>query len=162
MNVPRGYRVLLTALVVIVILIAGAVSYITAHGFSAHDQPTMLEAAVARSIRHMGVPRSARARLDPVPDTPETLKAGMQHFADHCAVCHANDGSGDTEMGRNLYPKAPDMRTAATQQLSDGELFYIIENGVRLTGMPAWGGAGRGKELMVARQVHSASADPHG
>ena len=41
-------------------------------------------------------------------------------------------------MGRGLYPRAPDMRLPATQSLSDGELFYIIENGVRLTGMPAW------------------------
>src|SRR5204862_3671862 len=58
---------------------------------------------------------------------------------DHCAICHANDGSGKTEMGRNLYPRAPDMRLAATQELTDGELFYIIGNGVRLTGMPGWG-----------------------
>jgi len=41
-------------------------------------------------------------------------------------------------MGKGLYPKAPDMRVR-TQQLSDGEIFYFIENGVRLTGMPAWG-----------------------
>ena len=45
-------------------------------------------------------------------------------------------------MGRNLYPKAPDMRQAGTQRLSDGELYWIIENGVRLTGMPAWGNGG--------------------
>jgi mono/diheme cytochrome c family protein len=62
----------------------------------------------------------------------------MAHYADHCAACHANDGSGETEIGRGLYPKAPDMRLPATQSLTDGELFYIIENGVRLTGMPAW------------------------
>jgi hypothetical protein len=53
-------------------------------------------------------------------------------------VCHGNDGSGNTEMGRGLYPKAPDMRLPRTQDLSDGEIFYFIENGVRLTGMPAW------------------------
>jgi hypothetical protein len=41
-------------------------------------------------------------------------------------------------MGRGLYPRAPDMRLPATQNLSDAELFYIIENGVRLTGMPGW------------------------
>lgn len=45
-------------------------------------------------------------------------------------------------MGQSLYPPAPDMRGPGTQQLSDGELFYIIENGVRLTGMPAWGHPG--------------------
>jgi hypothetical protein len=62
----------------------------------------------------------------------------MTHWADHCASCHANDGSGETSMGQGLYPRVPDMRLAATQDLTDGELFYIIENGIKLTGMPAW------------------------
>ena len=44
-------------------------------------------------------------------------------------------------MGRNLYPRAPDMRRASTQNLTDGELFEIIRDGVRLTGMPGWGGS---------------------
>ena len=63
----------------------------------------------------------------------------MEHWADHCASCHANDGSGATAMGHGLYPKPPDMRLASTQDLSDGELFYLVEHGVKLTGMPAWG-----------------------
>ena len=60
-------------------------------------------------------------------------------YSQNCARCHGNDGRGDTELGRGLYPRAPDMTLPATQELSDGELFWIIENGVRLTGMPAWG-----------------------
>jgi hypothetical protein len=44
-----------------------------------------------------------------------------------------------TELGRNLSPRVPDMTRQATQSLTDGELFFIIKNGVRLTGMPAWG-----------------------
>jgi hypothetical protein len=40
---------------------------------------------------------------------------------------------------RNLYPKAPDMRQSQTQKLTDGQIYYIIHNGIRLTGMPAWG-----------------------
>jgi len=63
------------------------------------------------------------------------------HFADHCAICHANDGSGNTTIGRNLYPKAPDMRLTPTQNLTDGEIYYIVHNGIRLSGMPAWGEA---------------------
>ncbi|OLC87429.1 MAG: hypothetical protein AUI53_06710 [Acidobacteria bacterium 13_1_40CM_2_60_7] len=62
----------------------------------------------------------------------------MLHFADHCAICHGNDGSGDTLFGNGLYPKPPDLRRPATQGLSDGELYWIIENGVRFTGMPAF------------------------
>jgi mono/diheme cytochrome c family protein len=63
----------------------------------------------------------------------------MEHFADHCATCHGNDGRGMTLIGRGLYPKPPDMTARTTQELSDGELYYIIENGVRFTGMPAFG-----------------------
>jgi mono/diheme cytochrome c family protein len=108
-------------------------------GISALPQPSAIETSVARRLRALGIPRAAVARQNPVPASEEVVAEGMAHIADHCASCHANNGSGDTEMGRNLYPKAPDMRLAATQDLSDGSLFYIIENGVRLTGMPGWG-----------------------
>ena len=76
---------------------------------------------------------------NPVPSSQDALAEAMAHFADHCAICHDNDGSGNTTIGKGLYPKPPDMRQPATQNLTDGELFYIIQNGIRLTGMPAWG-----------------------
>lgn len=69
---------------------------------------------------------------------PEGLAEAKEHWADHCAGCHANDGSANNTMGKQMYPPAPDMRQHRTQRLTDGELFYIIENGIRLTGMPAW------------------------
>jgi mono/diheme cytochrome c family protein len=110
-------------------------------GFSAREQPSAIEALVARTMRDVAIPRSAQTEENPWKglDTPDNLKEAREHFADHCAQCHANDGSGKTEMGQNLYPKPPDMRQPETQNLTDGELYYIIENGVRLTGMPAWG-----------------------
>ncbi|MGH7859941.1 MAG: c-type cytochrome, partial [Candidatus Binatia bacterium] len=67
------------------------------------------------------------------------LASGRAHFADHCATCHGNDGKGETDYGKRLSPRAPDMTAEATQRLSDGELFWIVENGVRLTGMPGFG-----------------------
>ena len=109
------------------------------HGISARDEPTAAEAFVARRLRHLAVPRSEREAKNPVPSELEALARARAHFADHCASCHGNDGRGKTPIGQNLYPKAPDMSLPDTQSLSDGELFYIIENGVRLTGMPAWG-----------------------
>ena len=133
----------LKAFVLLVVILAVAIAavfvWIGSRGISARDEPTALEAGVARTMRHLAIPSGDRDRTNPVEATPEVLAAGLAHYADHCAVCHGNDGSGDTEMGRGLYPKAPDMRLEATQSLSDGELFYIIENGIRLTGMPAWG-----------------------
>src|SRR6266849_2964340 len=104
-----------------------------AHGFSASEQPSNVERWIARKARSAALSSDARARANPVPDTPEVLAEGRAHWADHCAVCHANDGSGDSPMGKRTYPPAPDMRLPATQQMTDGELFYIIQNGIRLS-----------------------------
>jgi len=82
------------------------------------------------------------------------IAEGMAHYADHCATCHANDGSGKTEMGQGLYPRAPDMRLPPTQDLSDGELFYVIEHGIRFTGMPGWGTGTATGELASWQLVH--------
>jgi mono/diheme cytochrome c family protein len=120
------------------VVAAGAAGYVGVTGLSARPQPSHLETTIARAVRRLAVPRTVKRLPNPVPATPAAVLEGRAHFADHCASCHGNDGGGDTEMGRNLYPKAPDMRLPRTQQLSDGELFNIIENGVKLTGMPAW------------------------
>jgi mono/diheme cytochrome c family protein len=111
----------------------------TARGFSAHEKPTRVEEWIAREARGMAIPRDAKQRTNPISNSEEVLADARAHWADHCAVCHANNGSGDSEMGKHMYPPAPDMRQAETQNLTDGELFYIIQNGIRLTGMPSWG-----------------------
>lgn len=131
-------RLLWHALAVIGLVTVAGGAWFLSQGVSATTAPSALEATMARSARHWLVGSAARARTNPAAATPETLKDGMAHWADHCASCHANDGSGDTALGRGLYPRAPDMRLAATQSLSDGELFALIEHGVKLTGMPAW------------------------
>ena len=120
-------------------LLAGAALVLTAHGFSAREEPSAVERWIARRTRMAALPAGASNRTNPAPDTPEVLGEARAHWADHCASCHANDGSGESMMGRRTYPPAPDMRRPETQQLTDGELFYIIQNGVRLTAMPAWG-----------------------
>jgi mono/diheme cytochrome c family protein len=125
-----------------------------AAGISTRNAPGRVETALARRARSLAIPSASRNRSNPVLATAETIEAGLRHFADHCAVCHANDGSGDTVMGRGLYPRAPDMRTAATQSLKDGELFYIIEHGVRLTGMPGWGTGSPESEEASWKLVH--------
>lgn len=117
----------------------GAVFYVQRYGMSASGEPGPVETAVARQLRHLAIPAADRDRQNPVPSTPENIHAGMAHFADHCAICHNNNGVGDTEIGRNLYPKPPNLRLDRSQSLTDGEIFSIINNGVRLTGMPAFG-----------------------
>ena len=130
--------------VVVCVLAAGAggLLYLRTTRLDARATPAAFETRMARMLRHFAVPPAERDRRNPIAASPETVAEGMEHFADHCAVCHANDGSGDTEMGRGLFPKPPDMRGADTQSLYDGELFHIIEHGVRFTGMPGWGNGG--------------------
>jgi mono/diheme cytochrome c family protein len=135
----RRFALLSAGLMLIAALAYAA--YVVRRGFSTRSQPSIVEAAVARTIRAWSIPQADREQSNPWTDkaTAEVMAEARAHWADHCAICHANDGSGTTDIGRNLYPKAPDMRLPATQNMSDGELYYIIRNGVRLTGMPAWG-----------------------
>jgi mono/diheme cytochrome c family protein len=119
-----------------VALLGGA--WFFAHGISARPEPSALEATVANRLRALAIPSAAVARTAPADAREAPLADAFAHYADHCAACHAADGSGQTEMGRGLYPRPPDLKLPATQSLTDGTLFYIIENGVKLTGMPAW------------------------
>ena len=131
-------RVAATLAVLFALVVAAVMLILQGRGVSARPEPSALEQRVALFMRGWMTPSTYKGLPNPVSASDENFVAAREHFADHCASCHGNDGSGATEMGRNLYPKAPDMRLPRTQRLSDGELFYIIENGVMLTGMPGW------------------------
>ena len=135
----RTKRLLIGALALVGILAIVGISWFFAGGVSARQAPGVGETRIARALRHRAIPRSARRLANPFPVTPDVLREARGHFADHCASCHGNDGKGATDLGRGLYPRVPDMTLRETQSLSDGEMFFIIKNGVRLTGMPAWG-----------------------
>jgi mono/diheme cytochrome c family protein len=136
----RGTTIALLIVVLALGLLAGAGVSMLHNGLSARAKPTQLEAMLARNARHMAIPADARAKQNPIAASAENLRDARLHFADHCAICHGNDGTGETMIGKGMYPKPPDLRASDTQKLSDGEIFWIIENGVRFTGMPAFGG----------------------
>lgn len=136
---PALKGALVTLLILSVTAIGGTAVFLKVTGLSARAVPGTLETSVARRLRGWSVPTEYRRLSNPVPANEESIRDGMSHFADHCASCHGNDGSGTTDMGKGLFPPAPDMRLRATQRLPDGDLFYVIEHGVRFTGMPAWG-----------------------
>jgi len=129
---------LIGSLGTLVVLVAGTIVYARVTGLRASAQPSAVEEVVARGVRRFAVPATEARRANPVAASEAVLAEGLAHYADHCASCHAIDGSGRTDMGRGFFPKAPDMRAAATQDMTDGELFYVIEHGIRFTGMPAW------------------------
>ncbi len=128
----------LLAIGLVLVAAVAVLAFVVVGGVSAKPAPGRAEAFVARTIRNMALAWHTDDIPNPVPPSAEVIAQGRAHFADHCASCHANNGSGDVEMGRGLSPRAPDMRLPATQRLSDAQLFYIIEHGIRLTGMPGW------------------------
>ena len=127
------------------ILVAVAIVYVPwmiHRGFSSRANPGVVETVLAGTMLDAAIPSRYKTMKNPVSDTPEVVHEAMAHWADHCAPCHANNGSGDTMYGKTMYPRPPDIRQKDSQEMSDGELYYIINNGVRLTGMPAFGAPG--------------------
>jgi cytochrome c553 len=104
------------------VVIGGAgLWYFLDSGVSAKEQPGRLEEFVAGRARNMAIARRAKSLTNPVEYSGEIIADGRAHFADHCATCHGNNGSGDTPIGRGMWPKPPDMRLERTQHLSDGD-----------------------------------------
>ena len=150
----RLVRAIVIALAGVGLVAVAVLVWLIANGASARPEPGRVETVIARRLRTLAIPREIRSRTNPVPLTSELIANARAHFADHCASCHANDGSGNMTMGQAMYPRVPDMRTADTQSLSDGELFFIIEHGVKLTGMPAWGNDSPESETAGWQLVH--------
>jgi predicted CXXCH cytochrome family protein len=129
-------------LFIAIAIAALAIAYAAAvirRGFSSVDRPSTAEVVLARAVRSLGIPRGARNQKNSWVPTADVLQEARDNFTNHCAGCHGKDGDGRSGIGQNLYPKAPDLQQPETQDLTDGEIHYIIQNGVRLTGMPAFG-----------------------
>ena len=157
----RSSIFILFGFVVLGVVVAIAASVLH-DGLSSRATPSKLETVLAHNARHLAIPSSARSTQNPLLDSPEDLRDARLHFADHCALCHANDGSGNAVIGQGLYPKPPDLRLPETQNLTDGEIFWIIENGVRFTGMAAFSADGNhGGELDSWKLVHFIRHLPH-
>lgn len=138
-------RILILCFIIVLLVALGCVLYANRmmhRGFSTRTEPSSVESSLATTMRDMAIPSRYKTMKNPVAATPEVIREGMAHWADHCATCHANNGSGDTMYGKMMYPRPPDMRQKDTQEISDGELYYTIKNGIRLSGMPAFGDPG--------------------
>ena len=127
---------LLLSVVAIVALVSAML--LIRRGFRATSEPSTFEKVLARNVRNFAVPARERNRKNPLEVNSETVMEAREHFVSRCSICHGSDGRGQTQMGRSLYPRVPDLLSPQTQNLTDGEIHYIIENGVQLTGMPAW------------------------
>ncbi|HWG58799.1 MAG TPA: cytochrome c3 family protein [Candidatus Acidoferrales bacterium] len=138
-----GWKKLVIAIGIVAACAVAIGAVLVYRGFRATARPSRFEAAVARGMRNLAIPRRERREKNPLAADAEALSDARNVYLARCALCHGVDGSGRTPVGQSLYPRVPDLRSPKTQNLSDGEIHYIIENGVQLTGMPAWGNAHR-------------------
>src|SRR6202046_656948 len=107
-------------------------------GCTADKPPSQGETNLANAAKDVAIPLEAGMKKNPLPATDEVVSQGQEVFLGSCAQCHGPEGRGDTDIGRNMAPPAMDLTSSHVQHWSDAELFWIVQNGVRLTGMPAW------------------------
>jgi mono/diheme cytochrome c family protein len=103
------------------------------------SKPGSLETAVVTRLKFRKI--GGKGVTDPLPDTPATLKMGAEHFQHHCGVCHGLDGQNTgVPFADKMSPPVANLASPRVQKYTDGQLKWIIENGIRLTGMPGWKG----------------------
>lgn len=124
--------------ILLITLGAAAVVYTGAFDVSATKPPSRMERRFATFALNKAVARRATNRKNPVAATPENLRGGLAHYRENCLVCHGAPGVDPGEIGQGLNPGAPDLTLPRVQGRSDGELFWITSNGIRMTGMPAF------------------------
>jgi mono/diheme cytochrome c family protein len=136
--------------------VVGATLAAFLQGCTADKQPSQGETNLANAAKDVTIPLEAGKMQNPLPDTDEIASQGREVFLGSCAQCHGADGRADTSLGRSMAPPAMDLTSQHVQHWTDAELFWIIQNGVRLTGMPAWKSSISGTDSWkLARYIHS-------
>jgi len=125
----------------IVVLVAVVIVIVLMHfNLSALPEPGRLETRAADLSKGFLIRRATRQGIPPRPlDIKASIAAGGSHYGLDCSVCHSDDGRGQTPAGEWMYPRAADLTSKRVQNYSDPELFWIIQNGIRFSGMPAFG-----------------------
>lgn len=132
----RGFILLIALALAVVVMITGFYQI----SIDALQEPGRLETILATRAKHLLIHRSSREGIPPAPiDLPASIEEGDRLFGTECAQCHGLDGHTPTDAGRWMYPRATDLTSPEVQQYSDRELFWIVKNGIRLSGMPAFG-----------------------
>ena len=103
------------------------------------SQPSRVEKKIVQESKELVV--GGRDWPNPVPDDASSAKNGGDHFQHHCQVCHGLDGHATgVTFARNMSPPVPDLGAREIQKYTDGQFKWIIENGIRMSGMPGWKG----------------------
>jgi mono/diheme cytochrome c family protein len=104
------------------------------------DTPNQVEKSVANEVKHE-VTIKGKDVKNPIAYSPEAVKEGAEHFQHHCQICHGLDGQNTgVPFAAKMDPPVADLSTKDVQEYADGQLKWIIENGIGPSGMPGWKG----------------------
>jgi mono/diheme cytochrome c family protein len=106
--------------------------------WNATARPSATEHWVARYVLGKWIRNNASGESNPIAPTPDILREGENQYDEHCAVCHGLDGNAKNSVGGDFYPPIPHLSRGAAF-LSDGQFYFIISNGIRMTAMPGFG-----------------------
>lgn len=136
-DLRRRWVITVTAIAVLLVVTGFVVRQFQ---LAAIAEPGRTEAAIATKAKHFLVGRESR---DGVPNEPQegpiSVAEGDKLFGAECAICHGMNARTPSETGRWMYPRASNLASPEVQTYSNRELFWIVKNGIRLSGMPAFG-----------------------
>ncbi len=134
-------RPLITGLVIGIVatlIVVAALGFFLFPLVLTHRRDFPLEAEIGTNRVLAAIPRADKIRKNLLPATPEALAAGAAQYAGNCAMCHGVDGRADTPIGKNMYPPAISLLDPRVTDMTDGEVAWIIRNGLSFVGMPAF------------------------
>ena len=151
--------ILIGAVIAVLIMILRLIPSIN---WPATRKPGQMESRLADYLTSNWVRRHAAKQTNPFSPTPENLKAGQGDFEEHCATCHGLDGSGENRFEADFYPPVAKLTDEDAQEWSDGELYFIVANGIPMSGMPGFARNHDSKEIwgMILWMRHLAQLSP--
>jgi ribosomal protein L7/L12/mono/diheme cytochrome c family protein len=136
MEMGRQFWIGLTVGIVISGIVGGLFG-LSMLGRKAIVPPSELEAQVVAYLKALKIPEAAPPAT-PFELNDENLLEGGEHYNHHCAVCHDLEGDADSDLAKAFNPPTADLTSEEVQRYSDGQLKWIVDNGIRFTGMPGW------------------------
>jgi len=88
--------------------------------------------------KRSNAPASAKKLKNPLTAGEETINAGKQLFNNHCAICHGEDGKSKTDVAASMKKKPTDLTAKEMRGITDGEIYWVLTNGVAKNGMPGF------------------------
>lgn len=148
-------------LIIIVVFVLGGLLYLYSgyYDISALHPHQKVTLAILNEVRERSIAFHSKDVTAPPVVDPSVLLAGQKHFQEICRLCHGAPGFRRERFADTLYPNPPYLGSRDIQSMSDKEIYWVIKNGIKMTGMPAFGRMYHDEELWgIVKTVRSLPA----